>query len=484
VSKTALITGASGGIGYELGLLFAKDGFDCILVARSEDKLKELAARLENECRIKTLVIAKDLSRPSAVDEIYEAVTATSMQVDVLVNNAGFPVFGLFVETDLQVELEMLQVNVVALTALSKLFLKGMVARRSGRILNLASTAAFEPGPLMAVYYASKAYVLSFSEAISNELRGTGVTVTALCPGPTRTGFQKRGVMEDSRLVRGDIADARSVALAGYRGLMAGKTIVIPGFSNKLVPWIVRVSPRGIRTASRSNSVRPAEARGEVAHQSDPLHSHLHFITQGVTVHPERPANRGHRFSGGRARHVGTFDINSPAFDPAQGDFRETDRLCDDELHPAVANQPEIACLGVHRLTGVDRLRPLAVDQERLAVVGEPDLLAIAEGLDARVLTLTLPAPGAEQEGHGRKRRVQLGGDHDVGTPAAASSWTRRTSASLPEVRFPSGSSTVSSRPIRVSIPRRTASVTSTHAASPSPCCSRGAVRPSRSKAA
>jgi uncharacterized protein len=246
VNQTALITGASGGIGYELALLFAKDSFDCILIARSQDKLKELAARLESEHRVKTLVIAKDLSRPSAVDEIYEEVTATSMPVDVLVNNAGFPVFGLFVETDLQVEFEMLQVNVIALTALTKLFVRGMVERRSGRVLNLASTAAFEPGPLMAVYYASKAYVLSFSEALANELRGTGVTVTALCPGPTRTGFQKRGVMEDSRLVQGQIADARSVALAGYRGLMAGKTVVIPGFTNKLVPWIVRVSPRGV----------------------------------------------------------------------------------------------------------------------------------------------------------------------------------------------------------------------------------------------
>ena len=151
MSKTVLITGASGGIGYELALLFARDGFDCILVARSQDKLKELAERLESEHRVKTLVLAKDLSKPSAVDEIYEEVTAASMQVDVLVNNAGFPVFGLFNETDLQAELEMLQVNVIALTALTKLFLKGMVERRSGRILNLASTAAFLPGPLMAV---------------------------------------------------------------------------------------------------------------------------------------------------------------------------------------------------------------------------------------------------------------------------------------------------------------------------------------------
>jgi uncharacterized protein len=246
VSRRALITGASGGIGYELALLLAKDGYDCILVARSQARLEELAARLESEFRVKTMVIARDLSKPAAVDEVYEEVTASSKSVDVLINNAGFPVFGLFSETDLQTELEMLQVNVVALTALTKLFLKGMVERGWGRILNLASTAAFEPGPLMAVYYASKAYVLSFSEAIANELKDTGVTVTALCPGPTRTGFQKRGVMEDSRLVQGNIADASSVALAGYRGMMAGKTVVIPGFSNKLIPWVVRLSPRSV----------------------------------------------------------------------------------------------------------------------------------------------------------------------------------------------------------------------------------------------
>src|SRR5438132_13128830 len=150
-------------------MLFRRNGYDCILVARSEDKLKALAARLEKQHRVKKLVIARDLSPPSAVAEIYEEVTAASMPVDALVNNAGFPVFGLFVETDLQAELEMLQVNVVALTALTKLFLRGMVERRAGRILNLASTAAFLPGPLMAVYYASKAYVLSFSQALANE---------------------------------------------------------------------------------------------------------------------------------------------------------------------------------------------------------------------------------------------------------------------------------------------------------------------------
>jgi uncharacterized protein len=261
VSKTALVTGASSGIGLELARLFAADGFDCVLVARSEDKLRTLAAQLEATHQIKSTVIAKDLSKANAVDEVFEEVTAAGLTVDALVNNAGFPVFGLFTDTDLETELEMLQVNVVALTALTKLFLKGMVERRHGWILNLASTAAFEPGPLMAVYYASKAYVLSFSEALANELQQTGVIVTALCPGPTRTGFQKRGAMEDSRLVRGQIADARSVALGGYRGLMAGKTIVIPGLGNKLIPLVVRLSPRKMvtRVVRRMQERTPAK---------------------------------------------------------------------------------------------------------------------------------------------------------------------------------------------------------------------------------
>src|SRR5437762_6121697 len=258
MSETALITGASGGIGYELALLCAQDGLDCILVARSHDRLVELAARLESEFRVKTLVIARDLSRPTAVDEIYEEVSAASMTVEMLVNNAGFPVFGLFAQTQLETELEMLHVNVIALTALTKLFLRGMVERRAGRILNLASTAAFEPGPLMAVYYASKAYVLSFSEALANELRGTGVTVTALCPGPTRTGFQARAQMEESKLVRGkEIMTAEEVARTGYAGLMKGKTIVIPGMSNKMLAQAVRFLPRNTVT----KMVRSAQER-------------------------------------------------------------------------------------------------------------------------------------------------------------------------------------------------------------------------------
>ena len=240
--KTALITGASGGIGYELALIFGREGYDCVLVARRKDTLEELAQRLQKEHGVSARVIAADLSDPTTPEAIHTELG--DQRVDVLVNNAGFPTYGLFADTDLRTELEMMQVNMVALTHITKLFLKEMLVRRSGRILNVGSTASFEPGPLMAVYYASKAFVLSFSEALANELQGTGVTVTCLCPGPTRTGFQKRGALEDSRLVTGKIANARSVAEAGYRGLKAGKTIVIPGFGNRLVPVVVRLSPR------------------------------------------------------------------------------------------------------------------------------------------------------------------------------------------------------------------------------------------------
>jgi hypothetical protein len=167
--------------------------------------------------------------------------------VDVLVNNAGYTVFGEFSKTSLTDELQMIQVNIVALTHLTKLFLPEMLKKKSGKILNLGSTASFQPGPLMAIYYASKSYVLFFSEALSEELRNTGITVTALCPGPTETGFQKRGKMESSRLVAGKkIMDAQSVAEIGYQALMKGKAVVIPGLKNKILAQSIRFSPRSL----------------------------------------------------------------------------------------------------------------------------------------------------------------------------------------------------------------------------------------------
>jgi uncharacterized protein len=245
--KTALITGASGGIGYELARIFARDGYNLILVARNEQKLAQIADDFQQKHGIFVKIIVKDLSLATSPEEIYLELQKASIPVDVLVNNAGFATYGLFNEIDLTDELQMLQVNVVCLTHLSKLFLKEMVKQGSGKILNVASTAAFQPGPLMTVYYATKAYVLSFSEALSNELEGTGVTVTALCPGPTTSGFQQRAAMEDSNMVNGQkIMDAQTVAEVGYRGFMANKTVVIPGMKNKILAATVKFVPRKI----------------------------------------------------------------------------------------------------------------------------------------------------------------------------------------------------------------------------------------------
>ena len=245
--QTALVTGASSGIGLELAREFAAGGYNLVLVARSEKKLEELAAELRDRHGVGARVIAKDLARPKAPEEIFQEAGDA---VDVLVNNAGFATFGPFAETDLGRELEELQVNVVALTHLTKKFLPGMLTRRRGGILNVASTAAFQPGPLMAVYYATKAYVLSFSEALAEELRGTGVTVSVLCPGPTATEFSARADMQDSGLFKGmlAVADARAVARAGYEGFRAGKRIVIPGLLNKVGAQSIRLTPRGLAT--------------------------------------------------------------------------------------------------------------------------------------------------------------------------------------------------------------------------------------------
>ncbi len=247
--KTALITGASGGIGLELAKLFARDGYNLVLVARSEQKLKQLAADLEHRHGVSVQVLAKDLSTPQSPAEIHAELQAQSITVNVLVNNAGYGTSGPFIETDLTTELQELQLNVVTLTHLTKLFAREMVRQRQGRILNVASTAAFQPGPLMAVYYATKAYVLSFSEALATELRGTGVTVTTLCPGATETGFAERAKIKSSTLFQSSrVMSAEAVARIGYVGLMAGKTLVIPGFLNKALAFSVRFAPRALVT--------------------------------------------------------------------------------------------------------------------------------------------------------------------------------------------------------------------------------------------
>lgn len=250
IRKTALITGASSGLGVDFAELLAADGYDVILVARTESRLREVAEKLARQYGVQTFVIPSDLSLPSAPEAIASELQSRRLDVDVLVNNAGYGMFGPFVETDLRKELDMIAVNITALTHLTKLVVPAMVRRGSGRVLNVASTAAFQPGPLMAVYYATKAYVLSFSEALRNELNGTGVTVTALCPGPTKTGFQDAADLHESRLLRlNKPMQSRKVAAAGLRGMHRGRSVVVPGAMNLLLAESVRFLPRNIVTA-------------------------------------------------------------------------------------------------------------------------------------------------------------------------------------------------------------------------------------------
>ncbi|HEY5094447.1 MAG TPA: SDR family oxidoreductase [Candidatus Eremiobacteraceae bacterium] len=242
--ECALVTGASGGIGLEVARALAAKGYDLILTARSKDALDTLAADLSGRHGIAARVICTDLAKAGAAASLYDEVTSSGAHVDILVNNAGFATFGPFSHTDLATEHDELEVNVVALTELTKLFLAGMLKARKGRILNVASTASFQPGPLMAVYHASKAYVLHFSEAIAEELRGTGVTVTAVCPGPTPTGFQKRAQIEDSEILAPGIMSPATVARIAVDAMLRGKTLVIPGFLNAALAWSVRFGSR------------------------------------------------------------------------------------------------------------------------------------------------------------------------------------------------------------------------------------------------
>jgi uncharacterized protein len=249
MQKTALITGASSGIGFELAKVFARNGHDLVLVARTAEKLESLARAVEGEYKVTVLVLPKDLSRSDAAREIFEDVRSRGIFVEYLVNNAGFGDFGLFSQTEWKKEEQMINLNVISLTHFNKLFVKEMIAQKKGKILNLASTAAFQPGPLMAVYYATKAYVLSFSEALANELKGTGVTVTALCPGPTKSGFQRAAELEESKLVKGrKLPSSAQVAEHGYRAMMKGKTVAIHGVVNWFMAQSVRFAPRAMVT--------------------------------------------------------------------------------------------------------------------------------------------------------------------------------------------------------------------------------------------
>lgn len=251
----AVVTGGSGGIGLAIAAELAGRGYDLVLVARSQDGLDRAMAELEH-AGVQISSVPLDLSEPEATQTL---VTRLGEQaVDMLVNNAGFATYGPFVETDWDAEARMIQVNVSVLTELTKRLLPGMVARGKGRVLNVASTAAFMPGPLMAVYYATKAYVLSFSEAIHEEVEGTGVTVTALCPGPTKTGFQARAQMQDSKLVRSGLMDVATVARLGVEGALSGKPVVIPGIKNKIQAVTPRFVPRGMLPGIVKNAQRKA----------------------------------------------------------------------------------------------------------------------------------------------------------------------------------------------------------------------------------
>ncbi|OYU92896.1 MAG: short-chain dehydrogenase [Bacteroidetes bacterium B1(2017)] len=244
---TALITGASNGIGLELAKVHASKGDNLVLVARNKSKLDELKSELEKQYKITVYTIGKDLSAQNAAQEVYEETTKQNIQIDYLINNAGFGDFGMFVETDWNKELQMINLNITTLTQFTKLYLQDMLKRRSGKIMNVASTAAFQSGPTMAVYYATKAYVLSFSEAVDNEVSDKGVTVTTLCPGATKSGFQAAAAMEESNLVKGKkLPTSKEVAEYGYNAMMKGKTVAIHGLLNWIMANSVRFTPRAI----------------------------------------------------------------------------------------------------------------------------------------------------------------------------------------------------------------------------------------------
>lgn len=246
--QTALVTGASLGIGLELAKNFAEDGIDLILVARSEGKLTQIAQEFEAKHGVKATVIAMDLAAPGAAEKLHAKVKALGLTVDYLVNNAGYGQYGRFLEIDAKVDLGMLQLNMIFLTESTRLFGQDMVERKQGRVLNVASTAAFQPGPLMATYYATKAYVLSLSEALNNEFKDCGVTVTALCPGPTRSGFQDNAKMAGSRILELGMMEAAPVAKQGYQAMRRGKAVIIPGVANNFLAQSVRFTPRSIVT--------------------------------------------------------------------------------------------------------------------------------------------------------------------------------------------------------------------------------------------
>lgn len=254
MKKTALITGASNGIGLELAKIHASKGGNLVLVARNKSRLDELKAELEKQYNVSVYTIGKDLSSTNAAQEVYDETSKENIQIDYLINNAGFGGFGKFDETDWNNELQMINLNITTLTLFTKLYLKDMVKRKSGKIMNVASTAAFQAGPTMAIYCATKAYVLSFTEAVNNEMNDKGITLTALCPGATETGFQAAGGLDESKLFKGKkLPTAIEVAKYGYSSMMKGKSVAIHGLMNYIMANSIRFIPRALVTkVSRS----------------------------------------------------------------------------------------------------------------------------------------------------------------------------------------------------------------------------------------
>ncbi|HLO57371.1 MAG TPA: SDR family oxidoreductase [Bacteroidales bacterium] len=247
--KTALITGGSRGIGFDIARVMAREHYNLILVSRNLSRLERVRDELSRSFRVKIRIIGQDLSEKDASLKVFEQVMNYGIQVDVLVNNAGIGDFGMFSREDPARISRMVNLNILALTELTRLFLPGMIERREGKVLNVSSLAAFLPGPYMAVYYASKAYVKSFSEAINSELKGTGVMITAVCPGLTKTGFQQEVGSEKSNASRlGMMATSASVAEAAYKALMEGKEIVVPGIINLSIAKASGIIPTRFKT--------------------------------------------------------------------------------------------------------------------------------------------------------------------------------------------------------------------------------------------
>lgn len=264
MNNTALITGASSGIGLELAKIHAEKGGNLILVARNADKLSDLKTELEKKHGISVQLLFKDLSVQSSSQEVYDEVKKLGLHIDILINNAGFGTFGNYWETDWEKERDMINVHVMATAGLTKFFLKDMVACGSGKIMNVSSIAAFQPGPLMAMYYATKAFILHFSEALSEETKDTGVTVTALCPGPTHTHFAENGDLEDSKLMTSlPVHTAREVAEYGYNAMLEGKRVAIHGVLNNIIAESTRFAPRAL-TAKFAKKIQERKNKGDV----------------------------------------------------------------------------------------------------------------------------------------------------------------------------------------------------------------------------